>query len=363
MRERNTKLALTILCASVLAVAGCAADSGRGDATESAAIASVRETTTTAVLSTTTQPTGTSGEASLVEVTKGLVYHEGDNRFENAEALIDVVAPTTGGLWPVVVAFHGDPRFVGRSWMLPMATDIAGHGRVVFVPDWGHTAAEWRSENSLEADFDLQVREVRCAVAFARSRADDYGGDPDHITLYGYSAGGNAALMAGLSDAKPLEACAETGPGVVPQAIVSGDGDVLFGGPSWDTGFAEEPETFYAFTPWRHLDAPGAFPIYLASAENSVGPYDRTFGSDPYASFLADRHIDVDLIGELDAMGLLADGGFSLRDSNEWAYQAFLDAGHDAEWVLLLDSTHESLSSEGRTLLIDTVVNAERGHG
>ncbi len=361
MRRQNTKLALTVLCASVLAVASCATGTAREDNGDSIA-ASVPETTTTVVSSAATQSTTSSEASEVVEVTGGLVYHQGDDRFKNAQATLDVVAPTTGGPWPVVVAFHGDPSSVGKSWMLPMATDIAGRGRVVFVPDWGHTAAEWQSEASLEEQWSSLVRELRCAVVFAKSNAADYGGDPGHITLYGYSAGGNAALMAGLTESEPLEACVETGAGVVPQAVVSGDGDVLLGAAVWDAHLAEEPEAFYAFAPWRHLDASHGFPVYIAAVENTYGPFERSFGSDPAASFLANRHIDIDLIGELNEMGLLANGSFSLRDSQEWAYQTLLDTGYDAEWVLLPDSTHMSLSSEGQALLIDTVVHAEREH-
>lgn len=360
LRKRLDRLLPALLAIFLVLVTGCAADSNGDEPRESNTAVSTSEANAI-VVATTALPDSTSSSVSaLVEVTSNLVYHLDDDRFDNAKGLVDVVAPTTDGPWSVVVAFHGDPRFANKSWMLPMATDIAVHGRVVFVPDWGHTAAGWRSENSLEAEFNLMVREVRCAVVFARSRAHDYGGDPNRITVYGFSAGANAALMAGLSDTEPLEACAETGPGVVPQAVVSGDGDVLLGAGGWDAHFAEEPEAFYAFTPWRYLDASDAFPIYIAATENSFGPYDRSIGSDPSTSFLVDRHIDVDLVGELDAMGLLEDGGFSLRDSNEWAYKALLDTGYDAEWVLLPDSTHESFSSEGRALLIDTVVNAER---
>jgi predicted esterase len=295
----------------------------------------------------------------MVEVTSDLVYHQGDDRFNNAEGLVDVVAPTTRGPWPVVVAVH--IHNMGRLSMLPMARDIADRGRVVFVPGWGLPDPRWLEENSLEAEFDLWVREVGCAVVFAKSHAAEYGGDPDHITLFGHFAGANAALMAGLAEPEPLEACVETGPSVVPQAVVSWDGPLLAMPPGDDGQLAEEPEAFYAITPWRHLDGSHDFPVYIATAENSERQYERrSFGSDPAASFIADRHTDIDLVAELDEMGLLDDGRLSLRDSNEWAYQTFLDAGYDTELVLLPDSTPGSVSAEGRGLVIDTVVHAER---
>lgn len=72
----------------------------------------------------------------------------------------------------------------------------------------------------------------------------------------------------------------------------------------------------------------------LISLHESSGRKSRSLGSDPATPFLANRHIDIDLAGEMTEMGLLADRSFSLRDSQGWVYQA---------------------------LLIDTIVHVERG--
>jgi acetyl esterase/lipase len=361
-RHRLQTLATFGLLASLIASCGSSDDTA-GNASVATNVATTTQQSTT--VTTTPPPTTVSTEAAAtVETTRDLPYHQGDDRFNNAEGLLDVVAPVGNGPWPVVVAFHGDPRFVGRSWMIPIATSIADSGRVVFVPEWGHPDLKWQADNSLTARFDILVEEVTCAVVFAKANAAEFGGDPEHITLYGYSAGANAALMAGLADAEPLAACAEPGPTVVPQAIVSGDGDLLLGAPDWDTYLKDELESFYAFAPWRYLDEADEFPIYVAATEDTPRPYyDREFGSDPTTSFLADRHTDIDLISELTAMGLLEDGGFSIRDGNQWAYETLLAAGYDTEWVLLPDSTHESLTPDATALLIDTIVHAEAPSG
>lgn len=345
MSAQTSQRMVAFVCAVTLAAAAC------GSTSEAVTTASPQRPTSA--------PT-TSEPPPRFEVTSNLVYHQGDDRFTGAAGLMDVVAPVAKGPWPTVVAYHGDPSSVGRPWMLPMAEDLADEGRVVFVPDWGHTEYAWQREVSLVEQFDLLVREVRCAVVFAKAHAADFGGDPDHITVYGYSAGGNAALMAGLADTEPLEACAEAGPSVVPQAVVSGDGDVLLGAGIWDSRLADEPEAFYGFTPWRFVDGSPRVPVQIVAVENTYGPFERSVGEDPYTSMVADRHTDIDLVGELLAMGLLDDGAFSVRDSNEWAYQELLDAGYDVEWVLLPDSNHLSISPEGRTLLIDTILQAER---
>ena len=90
----------------------------------------------------------------------------------------------------------------------------------------------------------------------------EYGGDPGHITLYGLSAGGNAALMAGLAGADPLDTCAATGPAVTPQALVPIEADWVLGG-GWDQQLSENPEAFYSITPWRFLDGSQNIAIHV----------------------------------------------------------------------------------------------------
>ncbi|MDJ0960908.1 MAG: carboxylesterase family protein [Acidimicrobiia bacterium] len=357
MTYREARAALALLALALL-VASCGSPT---EAATSAAPGTTAAPATTAAPSTapstSAAPTTTEAPPGFT-ITSDLVYHETDDRFRG-EGLVDVVVPTGTGPWPIVVAFHGDPNSVGKSWMMPTAQSIAEHGRVVFVPDWGHINWTWARDATQAEEFAATEAQIRCAVAFARHRGDDFGGDPEHITVYGYSAGGNAALMAGFGREPALDSCAAGGDPVMPQAIVSGDGDVLLGAGVWDRTFKEEPDAFYAMTPWRRLDEPRPLRVHIAAVENTFGPYDRPLGDDPYASPVATRHTDIDLVASLQAMGLLDDGAFSNRDANEWAYATLLDAGYDVHWVLLPDSNHVSLSAEGRALLIDTVVNAE----
>lgn len=246
---------------------------------------------------------------------------------------------------------------------MPMATELAGLGRVVFVPDWGHTTAQWQSEGTLREQFDSLVAELRCAVAAARATASDYGGDPDHLTVMGYSAGANAALMAAMSDIEPSEFCVVSGPGVSPQAVVAIEGDLLIGAPQWDQELADDPDSFYSFSPWRWLNTNDEFPVHILAVTNALS---RTTGSDPQGSFLATRHTDIDLIAELEGMGILDDGSLSSTEANQWAYQTLLDAGYTTTFALLSDSRHAmagdrnwAMSDQAWQLAIDTVLNAE----
>jgi acetyl esterase/lipase len=362
MRSRLAPLVVALLLAFTLV--GCSDSSTEPDTSEPAATQPPSTTATTEAP--TTAATSVAVEPVVeVEVVPGVVYHSGDERFQNAEQEMDVVAPTSGGPWPVVVAFHGGG--VSKEWSMPMSTAIAEQGRVVFVPNHAHTSVEWRSDATLRQERELVVAEVRCAVAFAKATAADYGGDPDHVTVMGYSFGGNSALMAAMSDADPLEACVVSGPGVEPQAVVNIDGDVLHGPPFYDAAFADDPDAFYAFTPWRDLDPDDPFPVHVISVDTRTSSEERSVEDD--RSWVDLRHVDIDLDAELDAMGVFDDGVVTNREANEWAYETLVAAGYDTTWLLLPDSHHAKgyesddwgMSPQGWQLAIDTVLNAENG--
>ncbi len=353
----------------VLMAAACG-DDDRGEesvttpsATTTVSAAPAPTTTVGAAPAATTTTSAMVGNAAAgtldVELITDLAYHQGDERFRASSGLIDVVAPTTGGPWPVVVVFHGNPSAVSKEYHRGQAHLLAKRGRVVFLPAWGHTDSVWESEAGLRAMLDLHVREVTCAVVFTRARAAEFGGDPDHIILHGLSAGGNAVLTAGLARAEPLDACVEAGPAVVPQALVPVDADVMLGG-GFDQQLSEDPEAFYSATPWRYLDGSHDFPIHVTVTAEPGAPYVRSVGSDPATSWLSYRHVDIDLVAELTELGFLDDGGFGLRESDEYLHQVLLDAGYDARLVILPGASHERYGDEGWAVLLDTILEAEQ---
>ena len=321
-------------------------------------VEAVAETTTTTTEATTT----TSAEVPTTERTDfletrlvtDLVYHASDDRFSAASGLTDVTAPTEGGPWPTVVVFHGDPRFASKTWHRPDATEIAGHGRVVFLPAWGQTTLSYDAA-SLDSHWDMLVREVTCAVAFAAAYTEEYGGDPDHITLYGLSAGGNAVLMAGLAGAEPLETCVAPGPAITPQALAPIDADWLLGG-GFDSQLSENPEAFYSITPWRYLDGSQDLRIYVMVTEDPT--LVRSVDPDPATSWLSYRHPDIDLPAELEAMKFLDDGKFGIVESGEYAYEVLVAAGYDATLVRMPGARHEAWGEEGRRVVVETVLHA-----
>ncbi len=81
---------------------------------------------------------------------------------------------------PVVLLWHGSgPN--ERDALSTLARTVAQRGAVCFVPDW-------QSDTIAESRKDLLE-----SIAFARTEAETYGGDPTNISLCGWSLGANAA--------------------------------------------------------------------------------------------------------------------------------------------------------------------------
>jgi hypothetical protein len=255
--------------------------------------------------------------------------------------------------------FHGNPKLASKTWHRYDAQLLAEQGRVVFVANWGHRDTSASNALSEQDRWKLGNQQVACAVAYAHAHTAEFGGDPDHITLYGYSAGANQILMAGLGDDEPLDACLAPGPAVAVQALVPVDADWVLGG-GWGGPEAADPESFYIKTPWRYLDGSQDIPIHITVVEDPTG-YFLSVEPDPATSWLSQRHTDIDLAADLDERGFLADGKLYLRESSEYAYEILTELGYDTAYVVMTGSHHDSWSDEGRAIVIETVLNAEQG--
>jgi pimeloyl-ACP methyl ester carboxylesterase len=302
------------------------------------------------------------GEEALPDITDGsleversanLAYIDEDDRFANGRVNVDVFAPTTGDDWPVVVMFHGNGG--SKSDLRDEAERIAERGRVVFVPQWQREGPGMQPADAADAEgtqrvLDLYASEVACAVAYARAEAPAYGGDADHLTTFGWSAGGNAAVMAALADPDPVDSCTAAAAGGV-QAVVILDGALLLASDYWDGFMEADPETIYHFTPWRHLEGNEDIPIHILVTEMPG------LGVDLEA--VATRHPDIDLRGEMMDAGFGDDEYVWLYEIGEWAFQTFQAAGYETTFGMLMDSTHGGWSRDGKQLIVDTVVGAE----
>ena len=86
---------------------------------------------------------------------------------------------------------------------------------MVYAPHWDSEGPAGGSQDSV------------CAIAFAAETAATYGGDPDEMTLAGYSAGGHDAVIHGfIADDPPLPVtdCAVDPAVGQPEVAVSGGG-------------------------------------------------------------------------------------------------------------------------------------------
>jgi len=93
---------------------------------------------------------------------------------------------------PVVLIFHGGGWAVGdRGYNREMAA---------FFASMGYTAATADYRLWLDGDiYPAQVQDALAAVKFLRTKAGDYGIDPDRIATCGESAGGHMALLLALA--------------------------------------------------------------------------------------------------------------------------------------------------------------------
>jgi acetyl esterase len=118
--------------------------------------------------------------------------------FDGEPLLLDVYTPDgIGEAVPAVIFVHGGGfREGNRRMMRRAALDATRRGWVGISIDYRLTETPGHPG---------EVSDVRAAVAWARAHADTLGVDPDRIALYGTSAGGTLASLAGVMPTGPLD--------------------------------------------------------------------------------------------------------------------------------------------------------------
>ena len=125
---------------------------------------------------------------------------------------LDVYAlePRQGGR-PVVVLVHaccGDRADLGQ-----LAEAVAAAGAVAINADWAGIKPGAR--------FPDAYADVACAVRFARAHAVEYGGNPDDVTLLGWSDGAMVSAVVGAAgDQLERTGCRAPEHSGVPDAVV-----------------------------------------------------------------------------------------------------------------------------------------------
>jgi ribose transport system ATP-binding protein len=119
---------------------------------------------------------------------KDVVYTTVDGQ----DLRLDIMAPAGEGPFPVIVTIHGGAWLAGdKASNRPLMERLVAAGYVAVSPQYRFCP---------KVIFPAQVHDVKAAVRWARSHAEELRADPDHIGAVGFSAGGHLSLMLGVTD-------------------------------------------------------------------------------------------------------------------------------------------------------------------
>ncbi len=210
---------------------------------------------------------------------------------------------------PAVIWVHGGGWAFGTRedrWMSPY---LATHSFFAISVDY---------RLSGEAKFAAQIHDVKAAIRWLRANADEYGVDPDHIGIWGDSAGGHLASLAGVTGDLPELEGDSGSPGYSSrvQAVAAGNSPSDFLGSIGGEMARTDPDApviqLFGGTVSEKEDL-----MRLASPIFHVGP-----DSPPY--FIANGTLDETVPFE----------------QGERMYQALMAAGVEAEFVPLKGRYH-----------------------
>lgn len=142
------------------------------------------------------------------------------------ELKLDLARPASGdGPFPAVLVIHGGAwRGGDKASSRPLLVQFAQRGYVAISPQYRFCPKE---------TFPAQVHDVKAAVRWLRTHAEEYKVDKDHIGATGFSAGGHLALMLGVTgpdDGLEGDASADA-PSSRVQAVVNYFGPTELGAP------------------------------------------------------------------------------------------------------------------------------------
>ena len=118
----------------------------------------------------------------------------------SAAEKLDIYLPAKGeGQYPVIISIHGGAFMFGDkadNQLNPMLAGLA-HGYAIVSINY---------RMSGEALFPKNIQDVKAAIRWVKAHAKEYGFNANKIALWGGSAGGNLAALAGTAgDVKELE--------------------------------------------------------------------------------------------------------------------------------------------------------------
>jgi acetyl esterase/lipase len=112
---------------------------------------------------------------------------------------LDVHRPQGSAGLPSLIVIHGGRWTSGdKSNITRVAQAWARLGYVVFNVNYRLATSETDSAAGIR--YPAPLEDIRAAVAWVRGHADEYGGNPGRVGLFGGSAGGHLALLAAMQD-------------------------------------------------------------------------------------------------------------------------------------------------------------------
>lgn len=216
-----------------------------------------------------------------IELKTGITY----STVEDQALRMDVaIPPGESGPYPAVLfIFGGGWRMGGRSQFSRHIQLAAERGYVGATID--HRLVKVQDGQPVNT-FPAQVYDVKCAVRWLRSHADEYQIDPARIGVIGWSSGGHLALMLAFTDpSDQLEgSCGDMNTSSSVQAAVSLAGPFDFRSEE-EVNFAailqkflggtreEVPENYTLASPLYYADVNDP-QVLIVAGENdtSVGP-------------------------------------------------------------------------------------------
>lgn len=329
-RNALAERVLSVLAAAVL-IGGCASGSGASATSSQGPTAA-------------TQPSrGVASPTPAVVETDDITYG-GTDALTKPE-LLDVYAPTRPGPWPVVVMLHGSPPSNTKVTLGTPAWHVAEQGFVVFVPSWGHLADGTPSGAPTTPQVRAIGAEGACAVAFARTHAAEYGGDPSKVIVFGHSAGANLAAGIGFAPATPTPGC-RGGTSVGPiHALVTWDGDWTLSDPIWDEALDADP-SLMDWTPLEQIASNRTLRVVMLMSY-IVGPYVRDL-SDPKAfeAFFRVRDPTGSLRRQLVTIGALDDKAYDLQEFQQLLYTLLKVQGNPVTLTVLPGASHDAMGAD-----------------
>ncbi|WP_370479123.1 alpha/beta hydrolase fold domain-containing protein [Tamlana flava] len=105
---------------------------------------------------------------------------------------LDIFSPEKPGKYPALIMVHGGAWLSGdKSMQIPMAQKLASKGFVTVCVEY---------QLLLEAKYPAPVFNIKSAIRWMRANANTYNIDSNKIAISGCSAGGQLAMLVGLTN-------------------------------------------------------------------------------------------------------------------------------------------------------------------